>query len=152
MGLRIQLGDCFAIPLPGDRFAYCQYVHWNDLLGYLVRVFDNITSEVVGIQELERAGVLFPPVFVGLRASVKSNRWRRIGRLGVGSFVFPNFRCTAVLKPGTYQNWYLWDGETERFVGRLAPEHRSLELRVVWGDELLEDRIKTGNNPYVGVQ
>jgi hypothetical protein len=148
---RIQVGDCYAIPLRDKSFAYCQYVCWNKLLGFLVRVFDRVTKEVVPVKDLERAGELFPPVFVGLRASVKSNRWRRIGSLPLEAFTFPKFRCTAILKPGTYENWFLWDGEAEQFIGKLTPEQRGLELRVVWGDELLEDRIETGTNPYSGV-
>jgi hypothetical protein len=69
--VKIEIGDYFLIPLPNGRWAYCQYVQQSDELGYLVRVFDRMTTEPLNsIQELEGAGLLFPPVFVGLRASV----------------------------------------------------------------------------------
>ena len=72
---KIEIGDCFRIPLPDGRWAYCQFVHMQDNFGYLVQVFNRITSEpldsTVGI---DGAGSLFPPVFVGLPASVAGGR------------------------------------------------------------------------------
>ena len=47
-------------------------------------------------------------------------------------------------KPGTYDTWWIWDGKKETKIGKL-PEHlRSLELKCVWGDEALEERIVAG--------
>jgi hypothetical protein len=145
------VGDCFQIPLPGERFAYCQYVRWSEKLGYLIRVFDLISDEPLPVESLRSCKELFPPVFVGLKASVASGRWKRIGLLEVGDFAFPTFRCTSSMKPGTYENWWLWEGGEPRFIGKLPPELRSLEIELVWGDELLEQRIATGKNPFAEV-
>jgi hypothetical protein len=151
--IKIQIGDIFEFRIPGDRYAYCQYVHWNEQDGYVVRVLDKITDRPVSsVGELSDAGDLFPPVFVGLRTSVSSGRWKQIGNAAVKDFRLPQFRAIAVRKPGTYENWWLWDGKTERFIGKLPPELRSLDLRQVWGDELLEERIATGRDPFAGVQ
>ena len=38
--VKIEDGDCFRIPLPDGRWAYCQFVGKNPQLGYLVRVFN----------------------------------------------------------------------------------------------------------------
>ncbi len=150
---RAKVGDCFAIPLPDGRFSYCQYLQMNKEMGCLVRVLDVITGQPVStVEQLKDAGDLFPPVFVGLFASVRSGRWKSVGNLPVRSFRFPKFRATAATKPGTYENWWIWDGETERFIGKLPANLRSLEQKQVWGDELLEERIATGRDPFSGLQ
>jgi hypothetical protein len=148
---KIEIGDCFVIPLPDGRFGYCQHVYHHQEFGYLVRVFDKITSEPLNTTaELVTAGLLFPPVFVGLRASVRSGRWKRIGSMVVKDFAFPKFRITMGTKPGTYQDWRIWDGTTTRTIGELPISLRSLELQSVWGDEALEERISSGT--YRGQQ
>jgi Immunity protein 26 len=143
--INVRLGDYFRIPLPDGRWAYCQFVHKNDKLGTLVRVFDRITSKPLdSTAELEGAGLLFPPVFVGLLASVGSGRWVRIGNMPVEDFVFPTFRQAMGTKPGTYHDWRIWDGKRTVSIGNLPEHMRSLELKQVWGDEGLEERIVTG--------
>ena len=101
---KIEVGDCFRIALPDGRWAYIQFVHRNDDFGYLVRVFDWITeSSFDSTEKLEGAGCLFPPVFVGLPASVRSGRWQKIGNVPVSNFQSPKFRETIGTKPGIYQ-------------------------------------------------
>ena len=148
MRVSLKVGDCFMIPLPDRRKAFGQYVCWNDKYGYLVQIFDVFSSEQIPLENLRSAGRLFPPVFVGLKASIRSGRWRLIGRLPVEGFRFPKFRSTNGTKPGVYHDWRIWDGEKEVFVGDLPPEYRSLEVESVWGDELLEQRIATGVNHH----
>lgn len=142
----IEVGDCFRIPLPNGRWAYCQFVHHNNELGFLVKVFDLITTEPMdSATDLRTAGLLFPPVFVGLRASVRSGRWKKIGNIVIDDFEFPKFRNTVGTKPGTYNDWWIWDGTSTIKIGTLPKEMRSLELEQVWGDEALEQRIVNGN-------
>jgi hypothetical protein len=150
---RIKVGDCYEIRLPDGRYAYCQYLRWNEQLGCLVRVLDLVTEvPLSSVHQLQCAGDIFPPVFVGLRASVRSGRWKFVGTLPVNEFKFPVFRATSATKPGTYNNWYLWDGQEQRFIGQLPPELRSLEIELVWGDEILEERIAYGRNPFAEIQ
>jgi hypothetical protein len=151
MAQRIKIGNCYIIPLGDGKYAYCQYVHRHELLGALIRVFDRTTAQPLSSsEELRDAGTMFPPVFVGLYASVNSGRWKYLGYLPVGNFEFPKFRTLVggPLKPGTYENWWIWDGKGDHFIGKLPTKLRSLELQLVWGDELLEERIQTGKNPY----
>jgi hypothetical protein len=123
-------------------------LEWNEELGYLVKVFGKVTDDrLTSVEELQGVDAMFPPVFVGLRASVRTGRWTFIGRLPVQDFTFPRFRSTYGTKPGTYDDW-IWDGAHREFVGRLPPELRPLEIKLVWGDELLEDRIASGENPF----
>jgi len=142
---KIEVGDCFRIPLPDGRWAYCQYVQQSDELGYLIRVLDRITPKPLNsIEDIEGAGLLFPPVFVGLRASVRSGRWQKIGAMPVDGFDFPKFRITMGTKPGIYHDWRIWDGKATVSIGELPEHMRFLELKQVWGDEGLEERIVAG--------
>ena len=148
MVVRIKLGDYFQIPLPDGRFAYCQHVNWNEQMGFLVHVFDRISDHPLKVDEFSGSMPLFPPVFVGLRAAVNSGRWKRIGNQPVTDFKFPMFRATSATKPGKYENWWLFDGLKQRFIGTLPPDLRTLELEVVRGYEMLENRIATGQNIF----
>lgn len=147
MALRqhIKIGDIYEIPLPDKRYAYAQHVNRNAEYGYLIRVFNQIvTVPMRDIDQLDESQLLFPPVFVGLRATVSSGRWKRIGNKPVNTFTFPLFRQTIGTKPGTYSDWRIWDGVLTKKVGALPVSYRSLELECVWGDEGLEERIVAG--------
>lgn len=151
----LKIGDCFDVPLPDGRRAYGQYLFWDGPpdrpasgLGCLVQIFDVISQDHVSLEKLRSAGILFPPVFTGLKAAIKSGDWRIVGHMPVEGFVFPEFRSTFGTKPGVYHDWKIWDGEKETFVGDLQTEHRALEGKVVWGYKLLEDRIATGANRH----
>jgi hypothetical protein len=152
--VRIRLGDCFAIPLPDGRYGYCQLLASDTKNGYLIRVFDKTTSKMnQSTDSLRDIGEMFPPVFVGLRASVRSGRWKPIGQLPIPDFKFPRFRYRrGGLSPGVYDNWMVLDGQHYESIGRLPPELRSIEHELVWGDESLEKRIATRRNPYAGAQ
>ena len=151
MAQRIKIGDFFQIPLPDGRYAYCQHVNWNEQMGFLVQVLDCISDCPLNVEALSGAKPLFPPVFVGLRAAVNSGRWKRIGNRPVNDFKFPLFRATSATKPGKYDNWWLFDGRSQRFIGELPPELRCLEVEVAWGYELLGQRIATGHHLFEAV-
>ena len=141
----IQIGDVYRIPLPDGTFTYCQYVYSHPRMGYLVRVFDLTTTEPLNsVEQLAGANDRFPPVFVGLRATVRNGRWIRIGNLKVEDFAFPKFRQTMSTKPGTYHDWRIWDGKETVFIGDLPESLRGLQLQSVWADMALENRIIAG--------
>jgi hypothetical protein len=148
MRQRIKLGDFFQIPLPDGRYAYCQHVNRNDQMGFLVQVFDRLSDHPIKIEELNESKPLFPPVFVGLQAALSSGRWKRIGNVPVTNFKFPLFRATSATKPGKYDNWWLFDGQRQQFLGALPTELQNLEVEVAWGYEMLEHRIATGNHLF----
>jgi hypothetical protein len=148
----IKVGDCFVIPLPDGRHAYGQYLLWDDRnpggLGCLIKVFDLITDEKVSVEDLARLPRMFPPVYVGLKASIRSGRWRVIGQLPVEDARIPTFRRTIGSKPGIYHDWKIGDGQNWQPIGDLPPDLRSLEMWLVWSDESLEKRIVTGRNLF----
>ena len=145
---RLELGECFAIPLPDGRTAYGQYVYEHHYWSNLVRVFDVITEGEEPLERLEGAGELFPPVFAALRKAVADGAWRRLGKLPVGEFRFPLFRVLrrGNLPPGVYHDWWIWDGEGTRHIGDLPAELRRLEYKALWSYPELEDRIATGRS------
>lgn len=142
MATRRRVGDFYRIPLPDRRFAYCQHVYRVESYGDVVRVFNRLTSAPLSSPEgLEKAGLLFPPVFAALVAAVRGKRWQLIGNEPIRGFVLPKFRFTMGTKPGTYDDWRIWDERKTRRVGKLPAELRSLELKCVWGCEALAERI-----------
>ena len=150
--LNLKIGDCFVIPLPDGQKAYGQYLLWDDRnpggLGCLVKIFDLITDDEVPVERLQGMPAMFPPVYVGLKASIRSGRWRVIGRLPTDCVQIPLFRRTLGTKPGTYQDWRIGNGQNWKAIGDLPPELLPLEMWLVWGDESLEKRIATGRNPF----
>jgi hypothetical protein len=48
------------------------------------------------------------------------------------------------MKPGTYRDWSVWDGAKTIKIGDLPEQYRPLELKSVWGDQALEERIVAG--------
>ncbi len=142
---RIKVGDIFRIPLPEGRFGYCQYIQWNDQMGCLTKVFDLVAkNELRSIDELSEVPEMFPPIFVGLKASAKSGRWAIVGNLPVAPIEFPTFRASNGYAAGVYGDWSLWDGASHRFIGVLPTSFRKFEKLVIWGDELVEERIASG--------
>ena len=148
----IKIGDCFEIPLVDGRYAYGQYIFLDDRqptgLGTLVQIFDVLSDRPLEHAELRRLvehkRLMFPPVFIGLIPAIRTGRWKIIMHSSPSKFTFPKFRSTLGTKPGIYHDWKIWDGKETVFVGKLPPEYRSLELKMVWGAEGLEDRIIEG--------
>ena len=143
--IRIKIGDVFGIPLPDGRYAYCQYLLRKEDFGDLARVFDLLSdTPVLSVEAFKARGLLFPPIFLGLLVPLRHGRWKRIGNLLVENFEFPRFRQSMRTKPGVYDDWRVWDGKKEKKIGKLPESLRALELRCVWGDEALEERIMDG--------
>ena len=151
---RLSIGDIYEIQLPDQRYTYGQLVyveHGRTGHGYLVRIFDKIVVvPIANIEEICNAGEMFPTIFVGLMAAIRSVKWRKIAHHEVKNFNFPMFRHSNGLGPGIFHDWVLYDGVNEIRIGDLPSEYRSLELLCIWGYELLAERIVTGINPFEG--
>ncbi len=145
----LKIGDILEIPLSDGRRAYAQYVWRDKLMGPMIRVFDVITEERVDIDVLRGASLLFPPVFTGLYAAVRTGLWQIIGRLPVDDFTYPKFIWPLYDdKVDKVRNWALWDGEKEIHIGRKLPNrYRGLEQLVGWAPQDVAERIETGQNP-----
>lgn len=155
-GLRVKIGDVFELPLPDGRLAYAQCIHRDKPgevgFGILVRVLDRLSDVPLSVPDLRDARSLFPPVYVGLLALMRLDRWKRIGRMPIPTEPLPRLRWRTGPEagPGEYPDWYVLDLEnaTRTFVGRLTPELHRLEFQCAWGSEVLAERIAYGQNPY----
>jgi hypothetical protein len=146
---RVRVGDVFEIPLPDGRKAYGQYVYRDERKGTLIQVFDLVVQHEASLEEISNAGPLFPPVFTGLFAAIRTGLWRIVGHVEVEEFVYPEFISPLYdSKIGRVRRWYLWDGENYHDLGRQLPhELRNLEQLVVWDPNDVVHRVATGENP-----
>jgi len=148
-----RVGDVFSIPLSDGRCAYGQYVHRDTRMGPLVRVYDLVTrspsSAAQILRDLRTSGLMFPPIFVGVGAAVRTEMWKVLGRLPVDDFVYPGFLRVYHERYVPYGSWVLWDGQTDELLGEQLPEYLGdLELLIVWSPLDVVSRIETGENPY----
>jgi hypothetical protein len=148
---RLSLGDIFEIPLSNGRRAFGQYV-FKDRMGPVVLIFDVIAQpdEGIELESLDPSKMLFPPVFTGLQAAIRSGLWKVIGHRAVGQLLYPGFVSAHYNhKTGRYGTWYLWDGEEYRPLGQDLPqEYRTLERLIIWDPMDIIERIESGDNPY----
>lgn len=146
---RLQPGAVVEIPTP-KGLAYAQYTHESPLMGSLLRILPGLHatrptrfSDLVG--EPERFVVFFP-----LRAAVAHGTVQVVSQEQIPERcqAFPLFRTGHRDRAtGRIENWWLWDGQREWRVGKLAPEHRNLPTREIWNDTLLIERIIEGWSP-----
>ena len=145
-------GDYFIISLADGRFAYGQYLHKCTHYGQMVQIFADITNSPIDIQDVDITKMLFPPVFSGLDGAIRDGSWKIIGHADIQNFKYPLFRSgTADLK-GKIHYWWIWDGtENKEIGGNLPAKYRNLERKIIWGSEILEERIEKGYLPILDV-
>jgi hypothetical protein len=151
-----KIGDIFLIPLPDGTHAYGQYLLDDKRdgrggvvgLGSLIRVFDLVTTADPPVDEIVKVGERFPPVFVALSHSIRTGRWKIIGNTSTGDVLLPRFKASFQEHAGEHTDWRIIDGDKTTVVGKLSPSEQKLEYWCIWGAELLEKRIATGDHPY----
>ena len=145
----IRKGDIFEIPLQNGYKAFGQYIQ-RCRMGPLIQVFDQITQEDLSVEQLIGAIPLFPPVYTGLFAAIKSGLWKKIGHLPVKVRDHPMFVSTPLNNiTRKASTWYLYDGEQYIRIGNHLPEeYKKLEFLVVWSPFDVVERIETGKYPY----
>ncbi|KSV75938.1 hypothetical protein N185_15950 [Sinorhizobium sp. GW3] len=144
-----EIGDLIEIEVPSGR-AYALFTHSSKMYGALVRVFPGIhQNRPEDVFDLVHHEPLFS-CFFPLSAAVKQGRVAVAGKFRVPDELaaFPVFRA-GMVNPATgkVDNWWLWDGENETRIGHLTPEQRKLDIRGVWNDTLLIERIEKQWNP-----
>ncbi len=149
--IRITIGDIFEIPLSGGRKAYGQYVYHDKKTGPLICVFDSTAyNELYQQDNLLLSESLFPPIFTGLFAAIRTGLWKIIGHSEINSFHYPNF-VSAVYssETGKVKMWYLWDGNEFVKIGPVLPQqYQSLEYLIVWAPQDIAKRIEIGYYPF----
>jgi len=145
---RIRIGDIFEIPLSDGRKAFGQYVFRDEKNGPLIQVFDLVTEDEIQLGQLNEISPLFPPVFTGLFAAIRTGLWKVIGHMPVEGFVYPKFISPLFdSKAGEARTWYLWNGKEYIRLGRKLPEeYKQLEQLVGWDPHDIAHRIETGEN------
>jgi hypothetical protein len=146
----IRVGDVFEIPLTGNRKAYGQYVYKCEL-GPMIKIFDIINKDRdANLQDLMKAGSLFPPVITGLYAAIRVGLWQKIGKLPVEDysdtkFILPRWDD----KTGIVLYWSLWDGKKFFRLGKELPEKfKNLEMCGAWSPYDIIWRIENNEIPF----
>ncbi len=144
MSKRPMIGDIIEIPLPDNGFGYAQFTHKHITYGALLRVF-NQKEKVSELSKLENTELLFT-TFFPLGAAVNRGIVSIVGKLPIrGVFQkFPIFRAGVTNLRGEIDDWWLWDGENEKRVGKLSTEQMKYPIRGVINDTLLVERICLG--------
>lgn len=146
---RLKLGDIFEIPLSGNRKTYGQYIFMDKRYGPLVRIFNYIVklSDVPKIEKIIQAPLLFPPIIMGIHATIREGIWKVVGNIKMTDFTYPGF-----LHPnwdpttGHASRWSLWNGETTIDLGEKVPGHyKEKECIAVYSYDLVVKRIETGH-------
>ena len=145
---RPKIGDVIEIQTP-KGFAYAQYTYKHDAppkYGALIRVLPGLYQErpddFKKIVELESQFITFFP----LGSACNRGIVQIVGNEDIpdSEKLFPTFRSGTPNREGKVETWWLWDGEKEWKVGKLAPGMEKYPIRGVWNDALLIQRIVEG--------
>jgi len=143
------LGDIIEIPV-ATGLAYAQYTHQHATHGGLIRVFDKIFNDRPGdLSTCAMLPVRFS-VFFPVRAAVQRGIVHVAGHADIApaNQAFPLFRSgNPDPKTKRVGVWWLWNGERSWRVGELTTEQRKLDLKEIWNDSMLVQRIEEGWRP-----
>lgn len=143
--VRPKVGDICRIET--DRgAAYFQYTHKHDRYGALIRVFPGIFPTQPDLAALLPEEAVYTTFFpLGAACSRGITKIVAEAKVKPQWAKFPVFRTAAHLPDGKRGPWWLWDGERERIVGTLLPEHEKLPQRGVCNDTFLIEKIIEAN-------
>lgn len=144
---RVRIGDIVEIPLTDGRRGYAQYVFFDSTTGYMIQVFDLITTTRATLEQLGDARPLFPPVFTALIGAFKAKIWVIIGNMPVRTFAYPPF-ISRVPGPERKMNWILTteNGRLIKLGPDLPMEYQSYEVLAIWQPHDIAERIATGKS------
>jgi hypothetical protein len=145
----VKIGDILAMPLSNGRFAFGQYLYYDNKYGPLTSILDLISETTDVIDLLKDAKPLFPPIITGINAAVRTKMWKVIGNIEIKKFIYPGFiSANYNEKTGVVGSWFLWNGERSIYLGSILPDkYKRLEYLVVWSQYDVIDRIEFGKYP-----
>lgn len=147
----MRVSDVFEIPLSGGKKAYGHFVFRDKKNRLFIQVFDVITHDIeINTEDLIQHDYLFPPVLTDPIGAVKTGMWKKIGKIPVVDFVYPNFIGAIYdYRTGKVQNWFLCEPDKDIPLGPILPEeYKSLEYRIIWNPVDIVNRIETGQYPF----
>lgn len=143
---RLKVGDIFRVTT-SKGYAYGIYTHRDPVFGALVVLFKGFFSDLPSQGFFEETGEIQFRVFFPLSYALKSGKIKIVGNIQLPKRLqdFPLFR-SGLPNPSTHKidNWWLWDGTREWYVGRLSPEQWELPVKELWNDTLLIENIESG--------
>jgi hypothetical protein len=143
-------GDMFAINQDGEfAIAQCTHNHAKPVnYGSLLRVFPGVRASLPASLSELAAGPHQFLCFFPLQLAVRGGHASRLGTEAIPQPLrrFPLFKAGAPQRGGGYdpERWWLWDGSSEWFVGRLSHEQLSYPTRGVWNKSLWFERLQLG--------
>lgn len=132
-----QVGDFFAIPIEGGRYAFGRILSdlKADKLGMLVGIYDRTSKKMLNPIQLKGKKFMFTP-FYCQDNGWKTRAWRIIGNISVGpdEFVYPKH------KEG-FEGFGWWIIDKDRKYEATEEEVRNLEYAELWSAKAIEKRI-----------
>ena len=145
---RPKLGDVIEIKTP-KGFAYAQYTYKHDAppkYGALLRIFHGFYNErpndFANIVNMQPQIITFFPLGAACNrgiVQVVANE-----EIPEGAKSLPTFRAGVPNKDGKIETWWLWDGENEWKIGKLAAGMEKYPIRGIWSYTVLIQRIVDG--------
>jgi hypothetical protein len=155
MPKQARIGDVVEIPTQRG-LAYGHYALRHQQMGALLRILPGFFPErPTDFCELVKQ----PPRFVTffpVGAAIHRGIFEVVANIAVpeSAQTLPLFKaCGHIDRQGRVRDWWLWDGERERRIGRrLCREHRPLPFREIINDTLLIERLEEEWTPELEVQ
>lgn len=142
----IFFGDVFEVRTE-KGLAYCQYTHWHEEFGELIRALPGLyASRPEDLSALIARPSLFR-VFYPLAEAVRRKLVEKVSSFPVpeSESDFPLFRVRGLPDPKTMKvrNWSLWNGASQRPLGKLGRKYRRLPIRGIANHAMFVHYLET---------
>jgi hypothetical protein len=146
-----KIGNIFCVEIDNECKCFFQYIA-NDMTmlnSSVIRVFKKHYSMdyIPNMDEIVQDEVYFYAHTV-LSRGIREGFWYKIGKnVDVGDVDKIMFRETEDINPSIIRSsrWYVWHiGEPISYIGRLTKETRKIDIGLVWSNENILAKIKTG--------
>jgi hypothetical protein len=146
----MKVGSLYEMGVWNERHVYVHYIH-ADSMGPIVQVYEcerPLSSPLTGMS-LSDCIKPFGQVICGIGAAVKNKRWKAVAVVPPPEKIEAKFIGRGLPDREGKNVWWLYDGTREMRIGSvLPPDLLQVESLSIWPAELLEDRIRTGTNPF----
>lgn len=112
---RVKVGDVAVLGQFNERLVIAHYLLADPRHGPFVQLYQCDPGWTIEMG-LERCEPLWAPVLVGIVAAVKAGRWKVLGNIAPGPFVWGKY-----LMYGGKTNWWVFDGKREKRLGEEVP-------------------------------
>jgi hypothetical protein len=135
------VGDVFAIPLGGGRFAFGRILWADKARGLLVEVFRRTARSLAPDPSIVASGRLFHPVLVVGKDAFKSWRWTVVAS-DAGYTMRDEDRAVQFVAPSPGKGWCVVDLHNKIVRTVSEEEAKGMERGWLWDAPKLEERIR----------